>query len=208
MFPHWRISRPLLSLVVIAPGLMLTMAREPLRAEPPPIIDVHLHALPINAFGKPPARTCAPVRSLLPRDPRDGFGMDQFASCAAELQSPLTDDALLRETTAMLERFNITAVTSGPIDLVRKWKSAHPDRIIPALNSGGFVPADTVRSLVKDGSIAVLGELGFQYNGIAATDLPKHCLPLRRSSTCPSESTSDPERQARRTSRLRSTKCV
>ena len=45
---------------------------------------------------------------------------------------PATDEAVMRDSLAMLRRYNIRAVTSGSLDLVSAWRAAAPDRIIPA----------------------------------------------------------------------------
>ena len=135
-----------------------------------PILDVHLHALSATAMGTPPATTCATPLIFLPRDPREPYGPSRFAECAAPLRSPATDDALLRETLAMMSRYNVTGVTSGPIDIVRRWHAAAPDRIIPAVMPGPQTTPAQIREWARDGTIRVLGELGFQYSGAAATD--------------------------------------
>jgi predicted TIM-barrel fold metal-dependent hydrolase len=134
------------------------------------IIDVHLHALAANALGPPPASTCATPLTFSPRDPREPYGADRFAECSTMLRSPATDADLLTETLAMMARYNITAVASGPIDIVRRWHDAAGDRIIPALMPGPRTTQDSIRAWVADGTIRVLGELGFQYSGLSPTD--------------------------------------
>ena len=143
---------------------------------PPPIIDMHLHAGPADAQGPPPRRICAPLLAFPARDPQwtaqqYGAQLQQHEDCARPLMSAASDDELMRRTLQVLERRNIYAVTSGPWGDVRRWKEAAPSRVIPAL---GFhvhnAPLDSVRRLVEDGEIAVLGEVVNQLVGVAPND--------------------------------------
>jgi uncharacterized protein len=86
------------------------------------------------------------------------------------MRSPTTDDELMRQTLQLMRARNVTGVVSGPIDVVRRWKAADPDRIIPGIFSYGEEPIDSIRAWAADGSIRVLGELGFQYEGLAPDD--------------------------------------
>ena len=149
-------------------------------ASRPPIIDVHVHALPANAFGPPPIPTCAVNLTFLPRDPRDPYGFADFASCAVPLTSPTTDEEVMRQTLQVMATYNVTAVVSGSIAAVRRWQAAAPPgRVIPALLSNGPVPVSTARTAAMGGTIKVLGELGFQYNGLAPGDpVPESCFAL------------------------------
>jgi predicted TIM-barrel fold metal-dependent hydrolase len=76
----------------------------------------------------------------------------------------------MKRTLAMMERYNVVGVASGPIEVVRRWHTAAPDRIIPALVSAGEVPLDSIRAWAADSTIRVLGELMFQYRGLGPTD--------------------------------------
>ena len=95
----------------------------------PAIIDVHLHAMAADAFGPPPIPACAAELTFLPRDPKEEYGFDQFASCVSPLKSPMTDDELMRRTLQLLERYNVVAVTSGGVKRVTRWKEAAPARV-------------------------------------------------------------------------------
>jgi len=113
-----------------------------------PIIDVHLHALPAKFFGPPP-------------QPNPVTGQPSTAT---------TTEEILRESLAALERYNIVrAVTSGPLDLVRRWKPSAPDRLLPAPLYSPETPLpsiDELRQMHETGELAVLGELGLQYLGL------------------------------------------
>lgn len=135
-----------------------------------PIIDVHVHALSANALGPPPVPTCAEELDYLPRDLQEPYSFEHFADCESMLQSPTTDEALMERTLELMDRYNIFGVTSGPIDMVRRWKETAPDRIIPGIHSFGEESLDSLRTWASDGTIQVLGELGLQYGGLKPTD--------------------------------------
>jgi predicted TIM-barrel fold metal-dependent hydrolase len=142
---------------------------EPAR-RPPPIIDMHLHADAVASAGPPPP-VCVGDVTFLARDARDSLTYQDFARLEAcprpRLTAPATDEALMRGTLAVMERYNVIGVTSGPIEFVRRWQAAAPARIIPATYQA---PLDSVRTWAKDGTIRVLGELAFQYGGVGPGD--------------------------------------
>jgi uncharacterized protein len=162
------------SLLAIVPLAGVTALSFAVRDQAPSlsnaILDVHLHALSANAMGPPPVLTCVTPLTFLPRDPREPYGKEQFASCERQLHSPPTDEDLLRKTLEMMARHNVVGVTSGPIDIVRKWHAAAPDRIIPAVMANAQTTPESVRTWTRDGTIRVLGELGFQYAGLSPGD--------------------------------------
>jgi predicted TIM-barrel fold metal-dependent hydrolase len=143
-------------------------AAPPRQAEP--ILDAHLHALSANGMGPPPVSTCTTPLTFSPRDPREPYNADRFAACDTVLKSPATDDEMLAQTLAIMTRYNVTAIASGPIDVVRRWHAAAPERIIPALMPNSRTTMAAIRTWVGDGTIRVLGELGFQYQGLLPTD--------------------------------------
>lgn len=141
---------------------------QPVPTPPEAIIDVHLHALPINFQGPPPIRICRETLYLLRVDPRGVTSFDQLARCNGVISSPTTDQELMTRTLAMLEKYNVLAVTSGPPELVGAWQAAAPARIIPAVLAGGDGPtADQLRALAAAGRAQVFGELVSQYQGLA-----------------------------------------
>ena len=158
--------RVALALTILAAARLSGQAARPRR---PLIIDMHFHALAADFAGPPPATTCAPIDRFEPQDP--GKERQPWpVTCAHTLVSPASDAALLEAMLDSLERWNVLAVTSGPIGYVRRWHAAAPRRIIPALLTGGSVPLDSIRHWSADSTIRVLGELTFQYVGIAPSD--------------------------------------
>jgi len=162
------VRRPVGVLVILS--VIFVQPRAQSQTNRAPILDVHLHAMAANDFGPPPVATCAEQLIYLPRDPREPYGFDQFAACGSKLHSPMTNDDLMRRTFDLMERYNVVGVASGPIEVVRRWRAAAPGWIIPALISAGEVPLDSIRTWSADGTIRVLGELTFQYSGLAPTD--------------------------------------
>jgi uncharacterized protein len=141
----------------------------------PPIIDMHMHAMPADFYAKPPAKMCAP--QIFPwADPRDPKA--DFSTCAGrEVEAGTTDAEVIRRTVAVMTEFNVIGVISAPlrggaspIDRLKPWQAAAPDRVIPGVWTNGQVPLDSLRTWAKEGRIRVLGELTFQYTGYSFSD--------------------------------------
>lgn len=165
------------SLLIAVVGL-LVMAT-PAAADP--IIDMHVHALAADDQGPPPLAMCAPISPMPTWDQRqpwtDGLiGMFKKPACADPIWSPTTDDEIRDKTLAIMARRNIIGVVSGPYKRVMAWRALAPDRVLPALMptmsdlSKPKVLLDDFGKAKAAGQLAVLGELGFQYEGIAPND--------------------------------------
>lgn len=152
-------------------------SREPSPSAPPavapaPIIDMHLHAHPADAFGPPPRRICAPVERFAAIDPRKPMspgttGDNAVLACTSPLVSPATSDELRTRTLATMRRHGVVlAVTSGPT--VARWRAEDPERIVPGLP--GFMSPDDVRDAAGRGELAVLAEANVQGEGLAPDD--------------------------------------
>jgi uncharacterized protein len=161
--------------------LLLALLAAPVSAqERPPIIDVHLHAVPADHLGPPPAAICTPM-PYPAWDPSRPYGelfgeLARTPPCPDPVWSPMTDEALMNETIEAMERLNIVGVLSGEEpERIAAWMAAAPGRFIPGLVLG-FGPAgagfstDSLRSLHAAGRLAVLGEVINQYAGIAPDD--------------------------------------
>jgi hypothetical protein len=153
-----------------------------------PIIDVHLHALNVGDFSTgasaKPTEICASNENLVWSgwDPQKPFTVaGSGLSCkGARFPASRTNEELMRQTLAVLERYNIRAVTSGDLEQVSKWRAAAPDRIIPAADfrrPGHDVQGkpllrgpEELRRLVTDRKIAVFAEVGPQYDGMSPAD--------------------------------------
>ena len=127
-----------------------------------PIIDMHLHA---QDAPRPAQLLCLPVTVYGVDDPK----------CPDPLVSPLSNEAMVSRTVKILNKRNILGVISGyPLERVRRFQSAAPERLIPAyqLNLGHetYLSPDDLREHFKAGDFKVLGEIENQYVGIEPGD--------------------------------------
>ena len=143
---------------------------------PLPVIDMHLHAESIGTYGPPPVAICAPYVTWRAHDVTDadgGYAMRfvKEPNCEKPLWSPTTDEALMKDTLAALERRNVYAVTSGPLATVTRWRNASPSRILPAVNFAlpqkDKLTVAAVRDMILKKQIVVFGEVTNQYFGFA-----------------------------------------
>jgi uncharacterized protein len=154
-----------------------------------PIIDMHLHAYRVEDFGVglgASPSTCSTNEDKVWNgwDTRSPLKMGELGSCAGtKLPAPATDDELMRQTLAVLKRYNIRGVTSGDsgaMDVVMKWHASDPNRIIPAIefqmpghDAQGrplFRPIAELRELIKKDNIAIFAEVAPQYEGMSPAD--------------------------------------
>ncbi len=135
---------------------------------------------------------CAEVTSMPLWDQTRSFG-ESLGSQAGPppctlLMSPLSDEALLAETVAVMKRYKMIGMLGGyDPDLVTKWVKAAPGRFIPGLDfrldkatgtassaeSGReFIPItpDEIRRLHQAGRLKVFAEITNQYGGIRPDD--------------------------------------
>jgi predicted TIM-barrel fold metal-dependent hydrolase len=139
------------SLLILAGAIAGCRSTDNVSPKPQPVIDVHLHA----------------------------FGTEEWAGFFRDTSwfppgRATNNDTLREQTLRLLQQSNvIKAVASGTDQrIIDRWHTAAPDRIIPALVLGlGFaVPLDTIRARLRNGSIQVLGEAIWQFEGVAPDD--------------------------------------
>jgi hypothetical protein len=101
------------------PLLLLLASPATARAQDrPPIIDMHLHALAADDQGPPPVGLCTPFPEFRSWDQRTPLG-EQFLTllknppCDDPVWSPATNEALMRETIAVMDRLNIVGVLTA-----------------------------------------------------------------------------------------------
>jgi len=86
----------------------------------------------------------------------------------------MTDEALMNETIAAMERLNIVGVLSGEEpERIAAWIAAAPGRFIPASSSGSALralasrptpcAASTLQNVAIRGSLRLLGNRGVPY---------------------------------------------
>jgi hypothetical protein len=134
---------------------------------PPPIIDMHLHAHPADSQGPPPLALCLPVTSLGSAGSGTSWRAELLSGykepgCSQLIWSPETDEELVEETIALMERRNIVGVTSGTRR--EMWQERAPERIIPGsrvLFNGGprSIPLNVLRSQFTSGFVQIFGEV-------------------------------------------------
>ena len=152
----------------------------PLQAQtpPPPIIDMHLHALEPDEQGPPPMGMCTgyadgfPV--MVPGRTWPEVFMERFKKppCAQPIWSPTTARELLDRTIAVMRRRNVYGVTSG--SQTAQWQQAFPDRIIPSLEFELGAPKtlspEAVGAALSSGRYRAFGEVSNQYQGVDPSD--------------------------------------
>lgn len=159
--------RTLLVLATLAMSATSAAAQGPGR----PIIDMHLHAYPVDFAAGLPICPGDAGSVLLAVDPREEFDPSSVAtSCDAPMTAPLTDEALRTDTISEMRRLNIRrAVTSGP--LTDAWRAAAPDMILPSSDfSRTDVSPEDFRIMHGDGRLFAFSEVLIQYRGLSVDD--------------------------------------
>lgn len=139
-----------------------------------PIIDMHVHAYPLDV--PPGAPTCpgdqpVPVPTV---DPREELDFSQMGKCARPLLAAKSDDDLRDGTLAELRRHDVRlAMTEGSPERVAEWRAKAPDLILPGVGFAkpkGDLSIERMRELHAAGQLAVFGEVYIQYRGHAPDD--------------------------------------
>lgn len=142
----------------------------------PPVLDMHLHALRAADQGPPPLAFCLPIESW-PAVRRGSEWPEAFLRrqkeppCADPVWSAGSDGELMERTLAIMDRYNVIGVTSGP--RLAAWQAAAGDRIIPGVLFGGgpgAPPVDTLRRWFESGRTQAFGEVTIQYRGLEPGD--------------------------------------
>lgn len=169
-------------------GLLLVfflIAASPTKAqgERPPIIDMHLHARAALYAGERPPPMCAPF-SVMPRSDNtqgvyEGMAFNRDP-CVNPIPASSTDEQVMADTMAAMERFNIYGVVSGEPDALARWTTIAPDRVMPAVDYRlpgtpgsrhvGVRTMDDLRRLHAQGRLRVIGEIMAQYEGVSLED--------------------------------------
>ena len=143
-----------------------------------PIIDMHLHAMTADDQGPPPLAMCMPIDPMPTWDMAKPV-MENFVSifkqpkCSDPIWSPMTDAEVMQRSLAMMNKHNVFGVVSGRGALVAQWRKESPYRVIPSLMPSFPLKPGIGKELADAkaaGLLAVIGELGFQYDGVAVTD--------------------------------------
>ena len=78
---------------------------------PPPIIDMHMHAMSVAEFGNEPPKGCIAAEGVEMHgvDPGKKFDFMAQATCKRMVAAPLSDAALITSTLQMMDRYNIVS---------------------------------------------------------------------------------------------------
>jgi predicted TIM-barrel fold metal-dependent hydrolase len=140
---------------------------------PPPVIDVHLHALPYTSQGPPPMAMCTPMTMPVwnQRIPyADAFiAHMKNPDCDDPVWSAASDEENLARNLAMIEKHNVYGVLSGSREYVDAWAEAAPGRFLKGLVFSGLPGSpspDEIVALHDAGLLDVLAEITTQYSGI------------------------------------------
>lgn len=143
--------------------------------QPPPIIDVHLHAESVKEFGAIGVATCpGDAGKTWPAANPGSRSVTKanLEACPNPIRGSLTDEELLAATKALTEKYNITGVLSGPEEFVGRWAGSLGNRIIPGIfvYRPGTPPLARLRELEDQKKLRVMGEVLLQYAGISPAD--------------------------------------
>lgn len=142
-----------------------------------PVFDMHLHA---QAADSPPVELCPPFENLPVWDPAEEYSWEIMLeayvdpACENPLESPATDEGVMRGTISAMQRHNVFGVLSGSPERVAAWRAVAPNRFIPGIVFDPVddpeITPDSLRHLVETGKVAVFGEITGQYEGLAPND--------------------------------------
>ena len=149
-------------------------------AQPPPIIDMHLHALSPEGFGGP--QTVCTNRDPVefpPVDPREEATVQKTATCARPLMSARDEPDNARRTAELMKRYNIYGVLVAPDERglddglagADRWRRHAPGRYWIAVDfyDVGLPPVERLEALVREGRINLFAEVSPQYQGETPT---------------------------------------
>lgn len=74
----------------------------------------------------------AAFRSEAARRRRMAFNVDP--PCENPIPAATTDEQVMRDTIAVMEKHNIIGIVSGEPELMKTWRPAAPERIIPGID--------------------------------------------------------------------------
>jgi uncharacterized protein len=168
------VSRSLCCAGLLACWATVSLAQNT-ETEPPPVIDVHVHAMDGSFPGVAPM--CPNTSKFTASDPREKeapFGWVQ-EQCTPALY-PSAPGEYMKDVLAEMKRLNVTAVAFGDPATVQKWRDAGSERIIPGTAfQSGFppgqrIPLEQLRAAFTNGGFKVMGEIGLQYEGLSPSD--------------------------------------
>jgi len=143
-------------------------------ASPGPVIDMHVHAYPLDVPPGLPA--CSGDQGMVNPtvDPREALDLSLLGACAEPILAAKSDEDLRDSTIAALRQHKVRlAMTEGSPERVAEWRAKAPDLILPGVGFAkpkGDLPIAEMRRLHAAGQLAVFGEVYIQYRGHAPDD--------------------------------------
>lgn len=143
------------SLTTLLAFCVLCLPMRLLGQEPPPVIDMHMHAhLPPDVPAGAPA-LCRPE------------------PCRGDGQATASSAETLAKTLEVMKRYHVVkGFVSGDLETVRQWKAAAPDRFLasPFLLRPGQPLAEMLEQAYAAGGLDGMGEMATQLSGVAPND--------------------------------------
>ncbi len=136
----------------------------------PPIIDIHVHTIPVNpAFSAP---LCPWFLSDMPgADPNDQAPPFMNADCVDPLPAAANDAELQQAILDRIENMNLTLVAFGDSRILHNWVDAAPaGRILPGIGIDTRMPVADFRDSLRSGFYKVVAEVAPQYQGLSPSD--------------------------------------
>lgn len=152
----------LLTLLALSPGA-------PAQASRGPVIDMHVHAYPLEVPPGTPACPGDQPVPVAPVDPREDLDLSTMGACAHPMLAPKDDEGLMRGTLAALRKHDVRhAMVEGSPERVAQWRALDRDLVLPGIGfakQGGDLSIAELRKLHAAGQLAVMGEVYIQYRG-------------------------------------------
>ncbi len=150
----------------------ISFAQTVLPKKPLPIIDVHVHAMKVS-----PGFAVEMCPWFLKDMPGSDPGQPRMAflngECVDPLQPAKSDQEMQAAVLATMERLNMTIVAYGDPQILRQWKKAAPDRVIPGIgvSSPDEMSVKAFTDSLSSGFYKVMGEVAPQYRGLSPSDM-------------------------------------
>ncbi|WP_120077338.1 amidohydrolase family protein [Aurantiacibacter odishensis] len=170
---------PLGTAALCLPAIAMAQDGDPQRPYTGPVIDVHLHASGAEDNGPAPNGVCpgmaADLRYTGDRSwPAVVVDMMLNPACENPILGPATDEEVMEQTIAEMERRNVIGILSSSAEDFATWSAAAPGSFMRghALNID-WEDAPPPAEIAEDydaGEFAVLAEVTNQYGGILADD--------------------------------------
>ncbi len=140
--------------------------------KPLPIIDVHVHAMPLNPDFLGPM--CPWFLGNMPgadphQDPPAFINLD----CVDPLQPAASTEDFQNQLVEKMERMNLYIVAGGDAKILHEWSEAAPGRVIPSLSisNADEMSPEAFRDSLSNGFYQVMGEVAPQYQGMSPSDM-------------------------------------